>query len=83
MNVFLIMPLVNTRWIYQNYTKRLKMFGLGTTEILVIAFVIVLLFGGKRLPQLGRSLGSAITNFKKGLNDSDKKEINDDDNKPS
>ena len=44
------------------------MFGLGTTELLVIAFVIVLLFGGKRLPQLGRSLGSAITNFKKGLN---------------
>lgn len=57
------------------------MFGLGTTEILVIAFVIILLFGGKRLPQLGRSLGSAITNFKKGLND---KEIdNDDQNKKS
>jgi sec-independent protein translocase protein TatA len=45
------------------------MFGLGTTELLVIAFVIVLLFGGKKLPQLGRSMGSAITNFKKGLND--------------
>lgn len=61
------------------------MFGLGTTEILVIAFVIILLFGGKRLPQLGRSLGSAITNFKKGLNDADNKEINnnDDDTKNS
>ncbi len=45
------------------------MFGLGTTELVVIAFVIVLLFGGKKLPQLGRSMGSAITNFKKGLND--------------
>lgn len=44
------------------------MFGLGTTELVIIAFVIVLLFGGKRLPQLGRSMGSAITNFKKGLN---------------
>ncbi|MEX0799560.1 MAG: twin-arginine translocase TatA/TatE family subunit [Bacteriovoracaceae bacterium] len=44
------------------------MFGLGTTELIIIAFVIVLLFGGKRLPQLGRSMGSAITNFKKGLN---------------
>jgi sec-independent protein translocase protein TatA len=50
------------------------MFGLGTTELIVIAFVIVLLFGGKKLPQLGRSFGSAITNFKKGLNESDKKE---------
>lgn len=49
------------------------MFGLGTTELLVIAFVIVLLFGGKKLPQLGRSLGSAITNFKKGLNAPDEK----------
>lgn len=44
------------------------MFGLGTTELVIIAFVVVLLFGGKRLPQLGRSMGSAITNFKKGLN---------------
>ncbi len=47
------------------------MFGLGTTEILVIGFVIVLLFGGKRLPALGKSFGSAITNFKKGINDAD------------
>lgn len=44
------------------------MFGLGTTELVIIAFVIVLLFGGKRLPALGRSLGASITNFKKGLN---------------
>jgi sec-independent protein translocase protein TatA len=50
------------------------MFGLGTTELLVIAFVIVLLFGGKKLPGLGRSFGSAITNFKKGLNEADKKD---------
>jgi sec-independent protein translocase protein TatA len=50
------------------------MFGLGTTELIVIAFIIVLFFGGKKLPQLGRSFGSAITNFKKGLNESDKKE---------
>jgi len=47
------------------------MFGLGTTELIIIAFVVVLLFGGKRLPQLGRSMGSAITNFKKGLNSPD------------
>ena len=45
------------------------MFGLGTTELIVIAFVIVLLFGGKKLPALGKSMGSAITNFKKGLSD--------------
>ena len=47
------------------------MFGLGTTELLVVAGIVVLLFGGKKLPQLGRSMGSAITNFKKGLNEPD------------
>lgn len=57
------------------------MFGLGTTELVIIAFVIVLLFGGKRLPQLGRSMGSAITNFKKGLNSPEDKKENEEDKK--
>ena len=57
------------------------MFGLGTTELLVIGAIVLLLFGGKKLPQLGRSMGSAITNFKKGLNDpsNDDDKKNDDD----
>lgn len=59
------------------------MFGLGTTELIVIAFVIVLLFGGKKLPQLGRSFGSAITNFKKGLNEGDKQDKDNNDTKES
>lgn len=45
------------------------MFGLGTTEIIVIALVVIVLFGAKRLPQLGSSMGKAITNFKKGVSD--------------
>lgn len=53
------------------------MFGLGTTELVVIAFVIVLLFGGRKLPQLGRSMGAAITNFKKGLNSPESTEEDD------
>lgn len=57
------------------------MFGLGTTELIVIAFVIVLLFGGKKLPALGRSMGSAITNFKKGLNDKTETKSESDDHK--
>ncbi len=59
--------------------------GFGTTELLVIAFVVLLLFGGKKLPQLGRSMGNAITNFKKGLNESPKEEEKDKngENKPS
>lgn len=37
---------------------------LGTAEILVIFFVILLLFGGKKLPELARSLGKGIREFK-------------------
>ncbi len=45
------------------------MFGLGSGEILIIAFLIVLLFGVKKLPDLGHALGKGIRNFKKGLHD--------------
>ena len=41
--------------------------GLKPTEILLIMGVMLLLFGGSRLPQLGSSLGSAIRNFKRGF----------------
>ena len=40
---------------------------LGTTEIVIIALVVLLLFGGSRLPKLARSLGESITEFKGGL----------------
>lgn len=41
--------------------------GLKWTEILLILFALMLLFGASRLPHLGSSLGSAIRNFKKGF----------------
>lgn len=45
------------------------MFGLGIGELALILVGVLLLFGGKKLPQLGRAMGEAITNFKKGLNE--------------
>ncbi len=42
---------------------------LGTTEILLIVLVILLLFGGKKIPELMRGLGRGVTSFKKGLNE--------------
>lgn len=41
--------------------------GLGWTEILVVILLIVLVFGAKRLPDLGKSLGGGIREFKKSL----------------
>ena len=43
---------------------------MGTPEILVILFIVLLIFGANKLPQLGRSLGSSIGEFKKGLKES-------------
>lgn len=45
--------------------------GLGMGELLVILLIVVLFFGGRKLPQLGASLGESIKNFKKGMKDDD------------
>ena len=47
------------------------MMGLGMGELLVILLIVVLMFGGKKLPQLGASIGESIKNFKKGMKDDD------------
>lgn len=42
---------------------------IGYGEILIIALIILLLFGGKKIPELMRGLGKGISQFKKGMND--------------
>ena len=44
---------------------------LGLPEILLIAFVILLLFGAKRIPDLMRSMGKGVKSFKDGMNSVD------------
>ena len=39
----------------------------GGSEFWIIGFVVILIFGARKLPQLARSMGSSITQFKKGL----------------
>ena len=45
------------------------MFGLGTPELIIILLIGFLLFGSKKLPEIGAGLGKALGSFKKGLHD--------------
>ncbi len=47
------------------------LFALGAPEIILIALVVLLIFGGKKIPELMRGLGKGVTSFKKGLKDVD------------
>ena len=42
---------------------------IGTGEILIVALVVLLLFGGKKIPELMRGLGKGVKSFKDGMND--------------
>ena len=59
------------------------MFGLGFQEILVIALIVLLFFGGKKIPELMRGLGKGVKSFKEGMNEVTdlKKEVEQDEKK--
>jgi sec-independent protein translocase protein TatA len=48
--------------------------GLGTPEILIIVFIILLLFGGRKIPELMRGLGQGVKEFKDASKGNDDKE---------
>jgi sec-independent protein translocase protein TatA len=45
------------------------MFGIGTSELLIIMVIALLVFGAKRLPEIGNSLGKGIRQFRRSLNE--------------
>ena len=49
------------------------MFGLGMTELLVILAIVLLIFGPKRLKNIGSDLGNAIKGFRKAVSDDEEK----------
>ena len=60
--------------------KNLLLFqNFGIWEVLIIAFVVLLLFGGKKIPELMKGLGKGVKSFKEGMKDVEKeiKDIDD------
>lgn len=45
---------------------------LGAGEIIIIALIVLLLFGGKKIPELMKGLGKGVRNFKEGMNNIEK-----------
>jgi len=50
------------------------MFGLGTSELIIILILVLIIFGAGKLPQVGKSLGQGLRNFKDGMKDGEKEE---------
>lgn len=51
------------------------MFGLGMQELIIILIILLVLFGASRLPELGKGIGQAIRNFKKGMSEPEEIDI--------
>ena len=49
------------------------MFGLGPRELIILAFILVLLFGAKKIPELAKSIGEAMRHIRGGFTDDDDK----------
>ena len=51
------------------------MFGICTSELLIVLGIVVVLFGARRLPELGSGVGKAIRNFKAGISGKDEVDV--------
>jgi sec-independent protein translocase protein TatA len=59
----------NVVYLQNKLKNEIEMFGLGFQEILVIALIVLLLWGGKKIPELMHGLGKGVKSFKDGMNE--------------
>ena len=69
--------LITTIMLATIFSSILLIFGLGAPDIIIIAIVILLLFCGKKIPELMKGIGKGVKSFKNGMN-----EVQDEINKP-
>lgn len=51
------------------------MFGLGPTELVIILVIVVIIFGPRRLPELGKTFGRGLSELRKATNTEDEEEV--------
>ena len=56
----------------------MKLLTIGTTEIILIVILVLLLFGGRKIPELMKGLGKGVKSFKDGVNGVEEPEIKED-----
>ena len=56
----------------------MQLLTIGTTEIILIVLLVLLLFGGRKIPELMRGLGKGVKSFKDGMNGVEEPEIKED-----
>ena len=61
----------------------MQLLTIGTTEIILIVLLVLLLFGGKKIPELMRGLGKGVKSFKDGMNGVEEPEIKEEKEKES
>ena len=49
--------------------------GIGVTELIIILVIVVVLFGGKKFPEIGKGVGDALREFKKAIDDKPEEEV--------
>jgi sec-independent protein translocase protein TatA len=67
----MIMLLMKSKGINIKRKRGDHMFGFGLTEIIIITLLLVLFFGGRKIPELTRGITESIREFKKGAKDED------------